>query len=73
MSGTIRMLIVTIAARIPSAISVSCQLYQNINARKIARNGRSSSSVTAAPLTNSRIVSTPCTRATIVPVGRCSK
>ena len=30
-------------------------------------------SVTAAPATNSRMVSTPCRRAAMTPVGRCSK
>jgi outer membrane lipoprotein SlyB len=39
-------------------------------ARKISRNGTSRIGVTAAPLRNSRMVSTPWTRATSVPVGR---
>ena len=37
------------------------------------RNGMSRHSVTAAPLMNSRMVSTPCTRAINTPVGRLSK
>ena len=70
-----------VAARLRSEISssptsatmVSCQLYQNITARKMTRNGRSRIRDTAAPDRKSRIVSTPCRRETTTPVGRCSK
>jgi hypothetical protein len=37
------------------------------------RNGRSRTNEMAAPVMNSRIVSTPCSLATVVPVGRFSK
>ncbi len=62
-----------ISASSPSAIRLSCQLYQNITARKITVNGRSRITATAAPVRNSRIDSIPCMRAVSVPVGRCSK
>lgn len=39
----------------------------------MSRKGRSSTRETAAPETNSRNCSTPCSRATRVPVGRASK
>jgi hypothetical protein len=44
-----------------------------MTARKMRRKGKSSSRETAVPVMNSRMVSTPCRRATTVPVGRCSK
>src|SRR5487761_2318467 len=37
----------TISPRMASANRLSCQLYQNITARKMNRNGQSSKSVTA--------------------------
>ena len=73
MAGTTLKLSIISAVRPPSTKSASNQLYQNIMATNRSMNGRSSNRATAAPLTNSRIVSTPCRRASTVPAGRKSK
>ncbi len=72
-SGVIAKLRMASRTSKPTAMSDSCQLYQNITHRSTSMKGRSSSSVIAAPAMNSRIASTPCKRATNVPVGRRAK
>ena len=51
--------------RIPTAMLLSTTLYQSMMPRQINKKGKSSTSDTAAPETNSRMVLTACKRAAV--------
>ena len=51
-SGVMKKLSTASKTTVPTDISESCQLYQNITARNTNKNGKSRHKVTAAPLMN---------------------